>query len=53
MCKDRKCNTKEELFAVLQEAWERIPEDYLQSLVESMPRRLNAVIDAKGYGTKY
>lgn len=53
MCKDRRCNTKEDLFAVLQEAWKRIPEDYLTSLVESMPRRLNAVIDAKGYATKY
>jgi transposase len=53
MCKDRRCNTKEQLFEVLQEAWNRIPRDYLTSLVESMPRRLNAVIDAKGYATKY
>jgi len=52
-CKDRKCNTKDQLFEVLQEAWNRIPKDYLNSLVESMPRRLNAVIDAKGYATKY
>jgi transposase len=53
MCRDRKCNTKEDLFNVLQEAWNRIPLDYLNALVESMPRRLNAVIDAKGYATKY
>lgn len=53
MCKDRKCNTKEQLFETLQAAWNRIPETYLMSLVESMPRRLNAVIDSKGYPTKY
>ncbi len=51
MCKDRRCNTKEELFLTLQEAWNCIPIDYLTSLVESMTRRLNAVIDAKGYPT--
>ena len=53
MCKDRKCSTKEELLALLQEAWERTPEDYLMSLVESMPRRLSAATDAKGCATKY
>ena len=40
MCKHRTCNTREELFQTLQEAWNRIPETYLTSLIESMPRRL-------------
>jgi len=53
MCQDRTCNTKEQLFETLQEAWERIPVDILTSLVDSMPTRLNAVIDAKGYATDY
>lgn len=37
----------------LQEEWKRIPGEYLQKLVLSMPRRLEAVIKAKGLHTKY
>lgn len=37
----------------LQEEWANIPCDYLQKLVSSMPKRLNAVIKAKGLHTKY
>ena len=33
--------------------WNDIPRDYLIKLVDSMPARLEAVIDAKGYHTKY
>lgn len=49
----RKCNNKVELFNVLQEAWNAIPTDYLTRLADSMPERLNAVIDNKGYPTSY
>ena len=49
----RKCNTKEQLFTVLQDAWNAIPVDYLTRLADSMPERLNAVIDNKGYPTSY
>ncbi|GBP15667.1 hypothetical protein EVAR_101513_1 [Eumeta japonica] len=38
--------------ALLQE-WEKIPEEMCRILVESMPRRLTAVCNNNGYGTKY
>ncbi len=37
----------------LAEAWENILPDTLLKLVESMPRRLRAVLEAKGGATKY
>lgn len=52
-CKNRKPANEEELFNRLKEEWESLPTSMLQSLCESMPRRLQAVIDAKGYATKY
>ena len=51
--KDHCCSTKEELFEELKAAWEALPVETLTSLVDSVPRRLQAVIDAKGYPTKY
>lgn len=50
---DRKPQNEDELFAILKEAWEALPADTLQHLVESMPRRCQAVIDANGGPTKY
>jgi hypothetical protein len=49
----RQANTKQELFNELQVAWQNIPQETLHSLVASMPRRCQAVIDANGYATKY
>ena len=51
--KDRKTNTKEDLFRVLEEGWNNLPKEYLKKLVESMPRRIKACIKNKGFATKY
>jgi len=45
--------TKDQLFEVLQEEWEAIPDAYFKKLAESMPSRVRAVVAAKGAGTKY
>lgn len=37
----------------LQNAWNELSPNYLQKLVESMPRRLQAVIKAKAENSKY
>lgn len=43
----------EELWERIQEEWFKIPESYCQELVESIPRRVKAVIRANGGYTKY
>ena len=50
---DRQPRNDQELFTVLQEAWNALSPDLLVSLVDSMPRRCQAVLDARGYATKY
>ncbi|GFT82353.1 transposable element Tcb2 transposase [Trichonephila clavipes] len=45
--------SKEQLKSVLQEEWLNIAPDTTRHLAESMPRRLEAVISAKGYATKF
>lgn len=52
-CKNRKCNTEDELCAVLQEAWNALAPDLLEKLALSMKSRCLAVIKSKGYATKY
>ena len=51
--KERKCNTLEELMVELQRGWEALPQELLKKLVHSMPRRIQAVLKAKGGPTKY
>jgi Mn-dependent DtxR family transcriptional regulator len=51
--KDRTCKNEEELFLHLQKAWEHINVDILHNLVDSMPRRIQEVIDAKGLHSSY
>ena len=45
--------TKDELIERIQEVWQRIPVMYLKKLYESIPRRLAAVQNMRGYLTKY
>src|SRR5271156_2492402 len=45
--------TKKDLIVALQEEWLRLDMDIVNYLCDSMPRRLQAVIEAKGCSTKY
>ena len=51
--KGRKYKEPNGLFNAVAQAWATIEKDRLEKLVESMPRRCKAVIDAGGYATKY
>lgn len=51
--KDTKTSNKNELRRKIKETWENIPASWTKKLVDWMPCRLEAVIDAKGGGTKY
>ncbi|KAH0602699.1 uncharacterized protein H6S33_008349 [Morchella sextelata] len=44
---------KRELARVLPLVWETIPPEFFEKLAASMPRRVEAVIQAKGWYTKY
>ena len=44
---------KEELWQILQEEWLNIDDHIYQNLVDSMPRRITAVINSNGNPTKY
>lgn len=49
----RPISNKKDLKIALQEEWDKISPSVTANLVSSMPRRLQAVIDAKGNPTKY
>ena len=40
-------------FEVLQREWHNIPQDFITNLYESIPRRISAVIKAKGEHSRY
>lgn len=46
-------NIKEKLGEALQEAWLLIPQSYFNAVIESMSKRVEAVIAANGWHTKY
>lgn len=48
-----KPKNKPELFAALEEEWNQLEPERLLKLVESMPRRIKAVIKSKGYPIPY
>lgn len=43
----------DELWEVVQREWQKLDNEFLESLYESMPRRVHALKDAKGSYTKY
>jgi hypothetical protein len=45
--------TYEQLREIVREAWDSISLDFLRELIESMPARCQAVINAEGGYTKY
>ena len=42
-----------ELEEALKKTWEHLPESLFESLIESMPRRVQAYLDVQGWHTKY
>jgi hypothetical protein len=50
---DRNSSNEDELFQVLEVGWKSLSTEFLKNLVESMPRRCQAVIDNEGLPTKY
>jgi hypothetical protein len=45
--------TLDEMFPVLQEEWDLPDDQAIVNVVESMPRRMEAVIQARGGNTRY
>ena len=52
-CERRQCDTLEQLQDVVADEWDKIDEDFMRNLAQSMPARCQAVIDANGWHTKY
>ena len=48
-----KPTTMAEVKTVMQRIWDNLTPEYLSRLFDSMPRRMQAVIDSKGGPTKY
>ena len=44
---------KDALSKALVEAWQLIPQRYFDAVIESMPRRMEAVVASEGWDTKY
>jgi hypothetical protein len=51
--KDRNPTNEQQLYEILKASWANIPLATLYALIESVPKRCQAVIDANGYPTKY
>lgn len=51
--RDNKAENLRELRQRILDEWREMPQDFLDSLVRGMPRRLSAVIGARGGHTKY
>ena len=44
---------KQELMNILEDEWYKLEPEKLTKLIDSMPRRVRAVINSKGNPTKY
>ena len=44
---------KDAFSKALVEAWQLIPQRYFDAVIESMPRRMEAVVASEGWHTKY
>jgi hypothetical protein len=51
--KGKEYKTKNGLFEAVQELWSNLPRAKIENLVKSMPRCCQAVLNARGYATKY
>ena len=49
----RQFNDADQLFAAIQQEWAIVPEADLKNLIDSMTRRLTAVLRANGGPTRY
>ncbi|GBN00926.1 Transposable element Tc1 transposase [Araneus ventricosus] len=49
----RNARNADEKFSQLEEEWKKIPLSFIQTLLDSMPHMCQAIIDAKGFATKY
>ena len=45
--------TKDDLYDKDKEEWKSLPKSYIENLIDSMPRRIDTVIKAKGGSTRY
>lgn len=50
--RDRRINA-DQLWLAVQQAWEKLTPEYCRSLAESVPRRLQAVVEAEGDWSGY
>ena len=49
----RNYTNKRDLIDAIKTEWQKIPMETINSLIDSMPRRCEAVLKNKGYPTKY
>jgi transposase len=52
-CKGNSEENRQRQESCLQAAWDTIPKEFFDALIESMPRRIEACIKAEGWHTKY
>jgi len=51
--RSQRASTLDEVFDIAKEEWSKLPVEYFQNLIESMPRRVQALYKARGRHTKY